>query len=144
LSKERELPFFAFVGFGVSKEGAVYETHRMWERDEDAIACIGFDIVLIADMVLYSDSYSLDHERRSQLYVSDVLFRALCLTLSKSTGRVASLDVMFIPQTSKSSTTMTEASSTAISSSPCHLGGITRLAFAPDGQYVHLTHFPLH
>jgi hypothetical protein len=89
-------------------------------------------------MVLYSDSYSLDHERRSQLYVSDVLFGAPCLILSKSTGRVASLDVMFIPQTSKSSTTMTEVSSTAISSSPCHLGGITRLAFAPDGQYVHL------
>ena len=60
-------------------------------------------------------------------------------SLVKVTGRVASLDVMFIPQTSKSSTTMAEASSTAISSSPCHLGGITRLAFAPDGQYVNLT-----
>jgi len=43
---------------------------------------------------------------------------------------------MFIPQTSKSSMTMAEASSTAVSSSPCHLGGITRLVFAPDGQYV--------
>ena len=72
---------------------------------------------------------------------------SLCMTwylfnvpdLVKVTGRVASLDVMFIPQTSKSSTTMAEASSTAISSSPCHLGGITRLAFAPDGQYVNLT-----
>lgn len=34
---------------------------------------------------------------------------------------------------------MAEPSPTAISSSPCHLGGLTRLAFAPDGQYV-----PLH
>jgi chromosome transmission fidelity protein 4 len=45
---------------------------------------------------------------------------------------------------------MAEASSTAISSSPCHLGGITRLAFAPDGQYVssflcsHHEYTPLH
>jgi hypothetical protein len=62
ISGDLDLPFFAFVGFGVSKEGAVYERHRMWERDEDAIACIGLDIVLKADMVLYSDSYSLlDH-----------------------------------------------------------------------------------
>ena len=34
--------------------------------------------------------------------------------------------------------TMAEPSPTAISSSPCHLGGLTRLAFAPDGQYVPL------
>jgi hypothetical protein len=57
LSKEIDLPFFAFVGFGVSKEGAVYERHRVWERDEEAIACIGLDIVLNADMV-YDDSQS--------------------------------------------------------------------------------------
>jgi hypothetical protein len=50
LSKERELPFFAFVGFGASNDGIVVEKHR-WERDEEAIACIGLDIVLKADMV---------------------------------------------------------------------------------------------
>lgn len=33
---------------------------------------------------------------------------------------------------------MAEPSPAAISSSPCHLGGLTRLAFAPDGQYVPL------
>ena len=80
-------------------------------------------------------------ERRF-IFLHDVLFRGMCLILSKSTGRVASLDVMFIPQTSKSSVTMAEASSTAISSSPCHLGGITRLSFAPDGQYVLFYTFP--
>ena len=50
------LPFFAFVGFGVSNEGPVYEINRNCDRDEEAIACIGFDIVLNADIVMYSDS----------------------------------------------------------------------------------------
>jgi len=53
---KRDLPFFAFVGFGASNDGIVVEKHR-GERDEDAIACIGFDIVLNVDMVRDDDSY---------------------------------------------------------------------------------------
>jgi len=68
------LPFFAFVGFGASNDGIVVEKHR-WERDEDAIACIGFDIVLKADMVLY-DMIVIRYraQRTIQLYDPDVAF----------------------------------------------------------------------
>jgi hypothetical protein len=72
---KRGLPFFAFVGFGASNDGIVVDKHR-WERDEDAIACIGLDIVLNADMVLYDGSYYYrysDHRRRF-IFLSDVAF----------------------------------------------------------------------
>ena len=82
---------------------------------------------------------SLDHERRSNFMIHDVAIISLCLILSKSQVASRLWTSCSIIQTSKSSTIMAEASSTAISSAPCHLGGITRLAFAPDGQYVSTT-----
>jgi hypothetical protein len=70
----------------------------------------------------------------------DVAFTLLYLGLSKSLlGRVASwTSCSLFTQNHPpiQGATMAEPSTTAISSSPCHLGGITRLAFAPDGQYV--------